>query len=387
MGGIYGVGVFPGDTDCQSLWGCFKFILCYGTRQGGGVGDVLNLSISRRWLIDTLHFLLVTIILLNIIFGIIIDTFSSLRNAKLARQLDTEKICFICGIDKQTFDRASDEPNGFLTHIKIDHNMWNYLYFIVLLWEQDKDDDDGLELYVRRAIEADEITWFPIRKAMRLNQIVSPTEILRSDLRGAVQEIETSLDHKLDEFQVDVKAMFQQLLSSLQHDSSSPSPSRNQTPAQVKLDADENLCNLINYGFHVSLGIARIENLKLSTEDLMSVSCRIIAESGIYLFTSFNDVQEGIVYFNSNMKSCLIDNITMEDDRMFQLQILYGPSKLQQFITSINIPWVDIVNTKTDESSEFKITFAQSSNDDDESANAGSVYLTSISEPAQSIGR
>ena len=114
---------------------------------------------------------MVLIILLNVIFGIIIDTFGSLRNAKAVRERDTSELCFICGIEKQIFDRASDEPNGFLTHIKIDHNMWNYLYFIVLLWEQDKDDDDGLELYVRRAIEADEITWFPIRKAMSRKNI------------------------------------------------------------------------------------------------------------------------------------------------------------------------------------------------------------------------
>jgi inositol 1,4,5-triphosphate receptor type 3 len=71
---------------------------------------------------------------------------------KLERNRDTLEVCFICGINKQVFDRASDEPEGFKTHIKVDHNMWNYLYFIFMLWEQDKDDDDGLEQYVRRAI-------------------------------------------------------------------------------------------------------------------------------------------------------------------------------------------------------------------------------------------
>jgi hypothetical protein len=27
-----------------------------------------------------------------------------------------------------------------------DHNIWNYAYFMIALKEQDKDDDDGLEL-------------------------------------------------------------------------------------------------------------------------------------------------------------------------------------------------------------------------------------------------
>ncbi|KAJ1428063.1 hypothetical protein B484DRAFT_450044, partial [Ochromonadaceae sp. CCMP2298] len=151
LGGIYGDGIYPGSGDCKNLWGCFKFVLCYGIRQGGGVGDVMELSIGSRWLIDSAYFLVVIVMMLNIIFGIIIDTFSSLRANKNRRAQDTRGVCFICGISKQVFDRASDEPDGFKTHVKLDHNMWNYLYFIFMLWEQDKDDDDGLEQYVRRA--------------------------------------------------------------------------------------------------------------------------------------------------------------------------------------------------------------------------------------------
>ena len=216
-------GSATADTFCQTLFGCYKVALGYGLRENGGAGDIFSANIGNRFYLDMSYYFVINITMLNLVAGVIITTFGELREKKLTKDQDTVGLCFICGIEKQTFDRASDEPNGFLTHIKIDHNMWNYLYFIVLLWEQDKDDDDGLELYVRRAIEADEITWFPIRKAMRLNQIVSPTEILRSDLKGAVQEVETSLDQKLDEFQVDLKSMFQQLLSSLQQDSSSAS--------------------------------------------------------------------------------------------------------------------------------------------------------------------
>merc|ERR1711967_102301 len=36
--------------------------------------------------------------------------------------------------------------------------MWNYLSFILFIWEQDKDDDDGLELYVRHLLEKEEET-------------------------------------------------------------------------------------------------------------------------------------------------------------------------------------------------------------------------------------
>jgi hypothetical protein len=69
LGGIYGIGVYPGNEDCHTLWGCFKFVLCYGIRQGGGVGDVMNLSIGNQWIADFTYFLIVIICLLNIIFG------------------------------------------------------------------------------------------------------------------------------------------------------------------------------------------------------------------------------------------------------------------------------------------------------------------------------
>ena len=46
--------------------------------------------------------------------------------------------------------------------------MWNYAYFVINLEEQDKDDDDGIELYVRHCISREDVEWFPKNKAMCL---------------------------------------------------------------------------------------------------------------------------------------------------------------------------------------------------------------------------
>ena len=40
--------------------------------------------------------------------------------------------CFICSVQRAEFDRKG---RGFDHHIKRDHNMWNYLYFMVKLNE------------------------------------------------------------------------------------------------------------------------------------------------------------------------------------------------------------------------------------------------------------
>ena len=54
-------------------------------RNGGGIGDVLRQPSSKdplfmvRVLYDILFFFIVIIIVLNLIFGVIIDTFADLR--------------------------------------------------------------------------------------------------------------------------------------------------------------------------------------------------------------------------------------------------------------------------------------------------------------------
>ena len=51
---------------------------------------------------DMGYFLLIIIMLLNIIFGIIIDTFADLRNIEEEKEKDKKEKCFIC--DQSAFD-------------------------------------------------------------------------------------------------------------------------------------------------------------------------------------------------------------------------------------------------------------------------------------------
>lgn len=99
--------------------------------------------------------------------GITIDTFVELRKDLEERLTDTTEKCFICGIEKNTFNRTLDRT-AFDVHTKNDQNLWSYVYFIIYIWQQDKDDDDGLESFVRHCIDKNDLFWFPMRKAIRL---------------------------------------------------------------------------------------------------------------------------------------------------------------------------------------------------------------------------
>jgi hypothetical protein len=80
-----------GDSICMSMMHCFLSSLNYGLRGGGGVGDFLPTQTAApeniqgfyfRAIYDLSFFMIIITILLNIIFGIIIDTFAQLRDQK-----------------------------------------------------------------------------------------------------------------------------------------------------------------------------------------------------------------------------------------------------------------------------------------------------------------
>ncbi|XP_075250121.1 inositol 1,4,5-trisphosphate receptor-like isoform X7 [Convolutriloba macropyga] len=156
---------------CETLIMCIITSLNKGLRSGGGIGDVLrspasseNLFVARV-IYDLLFFFIVIIIVLNLIFGVIIDTFADLRSEKQNKDLILRNTCFICGLDRGNFDNKSV---SFEEHIKFEHNMWHYLYFIVLIKVKDPTEFTGPESYVYSLIKDRNLDWFPRMRAMSL---------------------------------------------------------------------------------------------------------------------------------------------------------------------------------------------------------------------------
>ena len=98
-----------GDSICMSMMHCFLSTINYGLRGGGGIGEFLPTQTSVeanaqgfyfRSAYDLSFFLLIVTILLNIIFGIIIDTFAQLRDENASRLRNEKTLCFICNIEK-----------------------------------------------------------------------------------------------------------------------------------------------------------------------------------------------------------------------------------------------------------------------------------------------
>ncbi|KAJ3226355.1 hypothetical protein HK099_005063 [Clydaea vesicula] len=158
---------------CESLSSCFWTVLSYGVRAGGGLGDLLTVPINEeesytaRIVLDLSFFLIVVVFLLNVIFGIIFDTFGQLREERKAIHDDLKGSCFICSIDASEFQRHA---KGFEHHVKHDHNIWHYLFFFVHLKTKDVTEYTSHESYVAEKLANHQLDFFPINLALALKR-------------------------------------------------------------------------------------------------------------------------------------------------------------------------------------------------------------------------
>jgi len=103
--------------------------------------------------------------------------------------------CFICEIDKFDIERKTD--TGFDAHIKKDHYMWNYIFYIYNLENKDKTDYNGIESYVSKMLEDDDIGWFPIGRALSVDD--EEDENISDKIQNRVKKIEEYLK-TIDQF-------------------------------------------------------------------------------------------------------------------------------------------------------------------------------------------
>ncbi|XP_011870191.1 PREDICTED: inositol 1,4,5-trisphosphate receptor isoform X8 [Vollenhovia emeryi] len=201
---IINIGGELKERTCDSLVMCIVTTLNQGLRNGGGIGDILRAPSSveplfvARVVYDLLFFFVVIIIVLNLIFGVIIDTFADLRSEKQQKELILKNTCFICGLNRSAFD---NKTVSFEEHTKHEHNMWHYLYFIVLVKVKDPTEFTGPESYVYAMVKDRNLEWFPRLRA----------KSLAAD-EGEGEQVELrSLQSQLESTQMLVKCLSQQL--------------------------------------------------------------------------------------------------------------------------------------------------------------------------------
>ena len=133
------------DNYCLSLNFCFMTNFDAGIRARGGAADqMVRISFERhtkvyviRLIYDVSYFLINIIIMIDLVFGIILGTFSKMREEE--RECDNDKInhCFICHITREIIEKRKE---NFQFHRDKRHNLWIYINYMLYLkfWDPNK---------------------------------------------------------------------------------------------------------------------------------------------------------------------------------------------------------------------------------------------------------
>ncbi|EGR27735.1 MIR domain protein [Ichthyophthirius multifiliis] len=176
---------FNGEKDlkgeCNQMIYCYMLLIDQTFKSNGGIGGYILSTFDNegqddiyRWerlLFDNGFLIIVVIIIVQIVAGIIIDTFSNLREQENEKKEDIEGKCFVCGFKQELFDKKALNSirGGFQYHIKTNHYMWNYVYYISYLYQKDPTEFSGTESYIFDMIENQDSSWFPINRSSDLD--------------------------------------------------------------------------------------------------------------------------------------------------------------------------------------------------------------------------
>lgn len=155
-----------GENICGSYLQCFLYLMNYGIRSGSGVGfGIKKIGQAGYWtefIFDWVFYFIVILIIINIINGIIVDTFQALREQNNEIEDIKYNVCFICSLNRSKFE---SKGINFEDHCMKDHNILNYLEYIIKIQMTDEHDLNSLDYEVLRSIRDHRTDFFPIKKA------------------------------------------------------------------------------------------------------------------------------------------------------------------------------------------------------------------------------
>lgn len=122
-----------------------------------GPGEV---NFTMRFFFDLLFFIVIGCLLFNMVTGIIVDTFSALREE--AEEIDKMQTSesFISGLTQEKLEGTGVTLEQVQN---VDQHLWNYIYFALYLKCKDASEYDGIEEFVADRIAMGDLTWFPRR--------------------------------------------------------------------------------------------------------------------------------------------------------------------------------------------------------------------------------
>ena len=150
---------------------CERFLYCYLTMITGGIraGAGLNLSMKSikdkgyfsEFTIEWIFYFTIILVMLNIINGIIVDTFQEQREEQNERNDAQLNKCYICNVERQTVEKEGD---NFKYHNEVKHSYINYFQYLLSIRKTNAQDLNSLDFSISDKIEKERTDFFPKSK-------------------------------------------------------------------------------------------------------------------------------------------------------------------------------------------------------------------------------
>ena len=170
------------DYSCDTPVICMVYIYSNTFTSGGNLGNFIDEKHENsdgdmiRYALDISYTIFMVCLVWQMVSGLIVDAFGSLRGEREEKEDDMKKKCFICGLNKEEIEKCYLGKEGFETHLK-DHSIINYFFYIFYLEDKDSSEYSGLESYIKNEIDKESIKWFPKGKSLRIEEWKSKHKI------------------------------------------------------------------------------------------------------------------------------------------------------------------------------------------------------------------
>ena len=161
---------FTDSETCKTYSECFFDMLNSGVRGGSGMGfgikKIDQPGYYSEFILEMLIFILVMLVLMNMITGIIVDSFQKLREKKNEENELKENTCYICSLHREKFEKRGIK---FENHTEQEHNVINYFNYIYKVEKTDESDLNSLDYQVMQSIKNKRTDFFPINTCLSLS--------------------------------------------------------------------------------------------------------------------------------------------------------------------------------------------------------------------------
>jgi len=168
-------------VECKTIYNCFMYIFYQSLSEGGSAKAIFELNIPGletylpRIAFDSFFFIWVGIVLMNVITGLMVDTFSATREEKADRENTWTNECFICGLSRDEYE-SHGLSVSFENHVTRDHDLWMYVYFLAYLKRKDPTKFNGIESFVKDQVDKESIEWLPFHTCFSIQEKNGGTE-------------------------------------------------------------------------------------------------------------------------------------------------------------------------------------------------------------------